>query len=119
MQLRVQLKDVQELMSSMKFFDPAKTSHLSCFFQCLELMWVSVHDTSDSCVALLWLFPFVKACYEKYNQCFSGGMMIICALLIKCKLDASQTFVTLKVSRYDIPSIIFLKNQGYHLTQQI
>ncbi len=82
-------------------------------------MWVSVHDTSDSCVALLWLFPFVKACYEKYNQCFSGGMMIICALLIKCKLDASQTFVTLKVSRYDIPSIIFLKNQGYHLTQQI
>ncbi len=33
MQLRVQLKDVQELMSSMRFFDPAKTSHLSCFFQ--------------------------------------------------------------------------------------
>ncbi len=33
MQLRVQLKDVQELMSSMRFFDTAKTSHLSCFFQ--------------------------------------------------------------------------------------
>ena len=80
-------------------------------------MWVSVHGTSDSCVALLWLFPFVKACFEKYNQCFFGGMIIICALLIKCKLNASQTFV--KVSRYDIPSRLFLKNQGYHLTQQI
>ncbi len=85
------------------------------FFECLELMWVSV--PGDSCVALLWLFPFVKACFEKYNQCFSGGMKIISALLIKCKLDASQTFV--KVSRYDIPSRLFLKNQGYHLTQQI
>ncbi len=87
------------------------------FLGCLELMWVSVHDTSDSCVALLWLVPFVKACFEKYNQCFSGQMMIISALLIKCKTDASQTFV--KVSRHDIPSRLFLKNQGYHLTQQI
>ncbi len=65
-------------------------------------MWVSVPGTGDSCVALLWLFPFVKACFEKYNQCFFGGMKIISALLSKCKLDASQTFV--KVSRYDIPS---------------
>jgi hypothetical protein len=68
-------------------------------------MWVSVHDTSDSCVALLCLVPLVKACFEKYNQCFSGGMMIIPALFIKCKMDASQTFV--KVSRYDIPSRLF------------
>ncbi len=29
------------------------------FFKCPELMWVSVHGTSDSCVALLWLIPFV------------------------------------------------------------
>ncbi len=87
------------------------------FFWCFELMWVSVHDTSDSCVALLWLVPLVKACFEKYNQCFSGGMMIISALFIKCKMDASQTFV--KVSRYDIPSRLFLKNKGYHLRQQI
>ncbi len=71
-------------------------------------MWVSVHDTSDSCIALLWSFPFVKACFEKYNQCFFGGMMIISALLIKHKMDASQNFV--KVSRYDIPSRLFLGN---------
>ena len=80
-------------------------------------MWVSVHDTSNSWVALLWLIAFVKACFEKYDQCFSGGMMIISALLIKYKMDASQTFV--KVSRYDIPSRLFLKNQGYNLRQQI
>ena len=35
-------------------------------------------------------------------------MMIISALLITYKMDASQTFV--KVSRYDIPSTLFLEN---------
>jgi len=44
-------------------------------------------------------------------------MMIISALLIKCKMDASQTFV--KARRYDIPSRLFLKNPAYHLRQQI
>ena len=51
--------------------------------------------------------PFVQACIEKQNQCFSGGTMIISASLIKLKMDAERTFV--KVSRYDIPSELFLK----------
>ena len=38
-QLYVQLKDVQELMSSMRFLDPAKTSHLSWF---LLVCWANV-----------------------------------------------------------------------------
>ena len=71
-------------------------------FGCLELMCFSVHDTSYSCAALLWLFDSRNACCKKYHQCFSGGVIIIYALLIKSKLTASQVFV--KVSRSDNPS---------------
>ncbi len=80
-------------------------------------MWVSMHDTNDSWVALLWLIPFVKACFEKYNQCFSGGWWSF----LHC-WSITKWMLARPLSKWaDMTCLLdyLWKIQDYHLTEQI
>ena len=109
MQLHVQLKDVQELMISMRFLDPAKRSRLSCFSLSVS-SWCGFPCLIQAIAVFFCCgcFPLYKLILRRTINAFLAEWQFTYALLIKSKCIACQTFV--RLSRSDVSTRSYFKN---------